>query len=213
MAIWNLSFGGTLYDDIWQCTMYASLVGTPGGPIGSTSPLMNDIVDDVKTFFAASRSSQQVKLGWVKFNEVDPVTKKYVSQTETTEQILSPPVPGPVGAFIPPQQTLAISWVTGAKRGIAAKGRIYPPATAVTVGTDGNIDETQRLQLANAAKTFVNNLNNAPGPDLPGTALTIVVLGYNGSNRPVTGVRVGNKLDTQRRRRNASPEVYSQVAL
>ena len=213
MAIWNLSFGGTLYDDIWQCTLYTSLIGNPGGPIGSDSILMNDIVDDVKTFFAASRSSQQAKLTFVKFNEVDPVTKKYVSKTTTTEQIVAPPVAGPVGQFIPPQQTLCISWVTGAKRGVAAKGRIYPPATAVAVGTDGNISETDRLLLANAGKTFVNNLNNAPGPDLPGTSMTVVVLGYDGSNRPVNGVRVGNKLDTQRRRRNASPEIYSQVAL
>ena len=161
----------------------------------------------------AAKKVLNAKLGWVKFNEVDPLTKKYVSKTDTTEQIISPAVAGAASGSAPAQQTLCISWVTEAKRGIAAKGRIFPPCTIVGVDGNGNVQAADALSLANAAKTFVNNLNNAPGVDLPGAALTIVVLGYDGSNRPVTGVRVGNKLDTQRRRRNASPEAYSQVAL
>lgn len=213
MAIWNLSFGGNIAGDIWQCTLHASLIGNPGGPIGPDSVIMTDIVSDVTKYFKAALVSQIADLRWVKFNEIDPVTKKYVSQTETTEKVLATPVKGTSPDYVAPQQTLCVSLLTGAKRGVAARGRFYPPATVVGYGPNGHVAQSARNALADASATFIRDLNNFPGVDLPGIAMTVIVLGYNGSNRSVTGVAVGSVMDTQRRRRNALTEDYKVVDL
>ena len=207
MAVYRLDFGGPLYADIWQCTLHREGAGMP-----TADAALDDLVTDLSTWMAASRSASSAALGWVKFNEIDPVSRRYKSATETYERILTTPVKGAVEGNGMPQQTLCISLLTGAKRGLASRGRFYPPATIASLGADGTVNQNTVDAVAQAARTLINSLNNWPGTDTPFNG-QVVVLGGNGTTRNVTAVSVGNVMDTQRRRRNKLRESYTTLAL
>ena len=207
MAVYRLDFGGPLYADIWQCTLHMEGAGMP-----TADAALDDLVTDLSTWMAASNSASSAALGWVKFNEIDPVSRRYKSATETYERILTTPVKGRVEGNGMPQQTLCISLLTGAKRGLASRGRFYPPATIASLGADGTVNPNAVEATAQAARTLINSLNNWPGTDTPFNG-QVVVLGGNGTTRNVTAVSVGNVMDTQRRRRNKLRESYTTIAL
>ena len=173
---------------------------------------LNDLVQDLSTWMRASQSASSAALAWVKFNEIDPVSRRYKSATETHERILTTPVKGGVEGAGMPQQTLCVSLLTGAKRGLASRGRFYPPATVLSLGADGTVGDSAVTRVAQAARTLITNLNNWPGTDTP-LGGQVVVLGGNGTTRPVTAVSVGNVMDTQRRRRNKLRESYTTLPL
>ena len=207
MAVYRLDFGGPLYSDIWQCTLHMEGAGMP-----TADAALDDLVQDLSTWMAASQSSSAASLGWVKFNEIDPLSRRYKSATETHERILTTPVRGSVEGNGMPQQTLCISLLTGAKRGLASRGRFYPPATVLSLSSAGTVSKPGVTLVATAARTLITNLNNWPGTDTP-IGGQVVVLGGNGTTRPVTAVSVGNVMDTQRRRRNKLRESYTTLAL
>ena len=207
MAVYRLDFGGPLYSDIWQCTLHMEGVAMP-----TADAALDDLVQDLSTWMAASKSANTASLAWVKFNEIDPVSRRYKSATDTHERILTTPVRGGVEGAGMPQQTLCISLLTGAKRGLASRGRFYPPATIASLGADGTVNPNAVEAIATAARTLITNLNNWPGADTPFNG-QVVVLGGNGVTRNVTAVSVGNVMDTQRRRRNKLRERYTTLAL
>lgn len=211
MAVFNFTWGGQLYGDIWQCTMH--MEGNPSLSGQNYDDMLNDIKGDTVKWFGAINPCPGVKLSFVKFNEIDPVTRRYVSQTDSHE-LTFPPVSGSGSTNFTASASLCVSLLTGAKRGLAARGRIYPPVTpsAVAVGSDGMVIAGNRDALAAATKTFINDLNEWPGATLPGSP-KVVVLGRDGSHREVTQVSVGSVPDTQRRRRNALVETYTVVSL
>ena len=207
MAVFRLDFGGPLYADIWQCTLHMEGAGMP-----TADAALDDLVKDLSTWMVASQSASSAALAWVKFNEIDPISRRYKSSTDTYERILTTPVRGSVEGNGMPQQTLCISLLTGAKRGLASRGRFYPPATVLSLGSDGTVGKPAVTSVATAARTLITNLNNWPGTDTP-LGGQVVVLGGNGTTRPVTAVSVGNVMDTQRRRRNKLRESYTTLAL
>ena len=207
MAVFRLDFGGPLYADIWQCTLHMEGAGMP-----TADAALDDLVKDLSTWMVDSKSASSASLAWVKFNEIDPVSRRYKSATETYERILTTPVRGAVEGNGMPQQTLCVSLLTGAKRGLASRGRFYPPATVLSLGADGTVSNNGVNSVATAARTLINSLNNWPGTDTPFNG-QVVVLGGNGVTRNVTAVSVGNVMDTQRRRRNKLRESYTTLAL
>ena len=207
MAVFRLDFGGPLYADIWQCTLHMEGSGMP-----TADAALDDLVKDLSTWMRASQSASSAALAWVKFNEIDPLTRRYKSATDTYERILTTPVRGSVEGNGMPQQTLCVSLLTGAKRGLASRGRFYPPATVLSLGSDGTVSNTGVNLVAQAARTLITNLNQWPGTDTP-IGGQVVVLGGNGVTRNVTAVSVGNVMDTQRRRRSKLRESYTTLAL
>lgn len=207
MAVYRLDFGGPLYSDIWQCTLHMEGAGMP-----TADAALDDLVQDLSTWMVASNSASSAALSWVKFNEIDPISRRYKSATETHERILTTPVRGTVEGNGMPQQTLCISLLTGAKRGLASRGRFYPPATVLSLGSDGTVGDSAVTRVAQAARTLINSLNNWPGTDTPFNG-QVIVLGGNGVTRNVTAVSVGNVMDTQRRRRNKLRERYTTIPL
>lgn len=126
---------------------------------------------------------------------------------------------------LPPQVALAVTMTSQLQRGLASKGRMYLPGYAHTVdGATGKIPPARAQEVANGMKLFFDTVNDSVL--VPGT----VVLASKGhkttaldtNNQPVyvdgitttvTGCRVGNVFDTQRRRRNELGEVYSTAVL
>lgn len=229
MAVYRLDWGGSLYKDVWQCRIHLN------GEIDQdldlldeveVEPVLADIEGDLKRWWTALTPTMSSTLEWLKLNELDPDTGRYVSQTTTVGRDWDP-VPGPGAMKLAPQVSLATSWETGVRRGRAAKGRIYPPPTTTTFDATGQVQEAEREKTANAGAQLISDLNNWPGIDAV-TDLTCIVLSTGSADyaakhndpgwlthvkRNITSVRVGSVLDTQRRRRSALRETYTVAQL
>ena len=209
MAVFRLAFGGRLYGDIWTSSLH--LNGEIAGPVLGTSAL-DDVAADLKKWFLAINACAGSTLDWVKLNEIDAVTRAYVSKTDTVEKILTPPIGGDGGSAIPAQLTMCVSLLTDAKRGMASRGRFYPPPTSACVGVDyqtGQIGKSTLDPMLDASAQLIRDLNNWPAID--GAGATVVVLGGNGTMRNVQKIAIGSVPDTQRRRRNALKETYHTI--
>jgi hypothetical protein len=123
---------------------------------------------------------------------------------------------GPGGTTPPNQVALVVSLLTPYTRGPAHRGRFYLPLPIIPVSTtDGLISAADANAVAGSAKTFLEDLSDVPGLDLPSSPGVVVMSRKSGAatTRIVTGVEVGRVLDTQRRRRRSLPESYSHVVV
>jgi hypothetical protein len=126
---------------------------------------------------------------------------------------------------MPAQITLAATMSSQLQRGLASKGRMYLPGFAHTVesGT-GKVPSARTAEIATGFKAFLDALNASLF--LP-AKVVLASKGHktntldengqpvytDGIQTVVTGVRIGNVLDTQRRRRNQLTEQYSTATL
>lgn len=134
----------------------------------------------------------------------------------------------PSGAGLLPQATLAVTLTTAKPRGLASKGRIYPPPLEWMVpGTDGRLAAANATGLANSFRTLINDINSLSlvtsvavmsrgrGEPTYNAAKNRIEYTYPnaGATENVTGVAVGRVVDTQRRRRRQLVENPQAVAL
>lgn len=124
-------------------------------------------------------------------------------------------------AIFPAQITLAVTMTSQIQRGLAAKGRMYLPST--TFGIDpatGKLTSGTMTAIGNTMKTFYDGLNVLGTDKLilasHGHAVKTggVITSYTGAlNALVTGCRIGDVYDTQRRRRDDLIETYTAKTL
>lgn len=217
-----LQFGGDLRGDIWSCGIRFAPPSLPFDVLdaGEQQTLADDMADDITAWMVATGSgwSNAAKLRYVKFNRITADGRYFDTANTQQRRYDTPAFPtGPSATTYPNQVALVISWVTAAARGRASKGRIFMPAPAIALAADtgrlyGPPDSVHGQSVADAAATFLNNLNNQPGVDTPGVGASVVSK-VDGTVRAITGVRVGNVLDTMRSRRNALDETYFSAAL
>lgn len=124
------------------------------------------------------------------------------------------------GAPLPPQIALAATLTSDLQRGLASKGRMYLPGINLPMGAaDPHVAIFEQTNIADQLKVFVDAVNasaNISGRIVlasKGTKLTNPAdpnqwAYVNGKTANVTGLRVGNVYDTQRRRRNGIAESY-----
>lgn len=110
---------------------------------------------------------------------------------------------------MPLQASLCVSWLTTG-RTKPRFGRIYLPPQALTPGVDAYVPTTQISPMLSPIRAHMAEIDTALGT-LMGEDMQLVVQsktapGYN--SKPVTDMRVGRVIDTQRRRRNALPESW-----
>lgn len=137
----------------------------------------------------------------VKLNEIGP-NGRYVDEfTNYVEIPLNDQPHGSASTTVEPQRTLAVSWTTGFQRGLAHRGRIFLPGYATAVNTSMQV--TNATAVASAAEELLDAIRE--------TELEpAVVSGLRaGSARIITGVEVGDRVDTQRRRRRSLVESYA----
>ena len=131
----------------------------------------------------------------------------------------TPLLGGFVGNPFPAQISLAATLESAISRGPASKGRMYLPGIVASIGGNGKIVSGDVIGIADNFEQFISELNNST--DVPGT----VILASPGRGTPfpgdfsdnylpptnarVTRVRVGDVMDTQRRRRNSLVEAYT----
>jgi hypothetical protein len=128
---------------------------------------------------------------------------------------------GPVAQPHPWNVALAVTLGTDADLE-RVKGRIFLPLPAVTLDdvTD-MILASEANEIRDGVVSLINDIADAPGPDLEDFRVVVASQGRhnaNGSvrvppgNHDVQRVQVGRRLDTQRRRQNKVPEAYSSWA-
>lgn len=130
------------------------------------------------------------------------------AKVELTFKAGHKPVGASATASLPPQASIVASWET-AVAGRHGKGRIYLPAptTAVLTADGGLLTSTVQTGVAAAAADYVAALNySGIGAD---SYADMVVAGAPWLRyAKVSSVRIGNVIDTQRRRRNRLTETY-----
>jgi hypothetical protein len=108
----------------------------------------------------------------------------------------------------PAQCTNAISLTTAVPRGRGHIGRFYLPPQNIAL-SNGLIPTASAAQWLGATRTWLLAINAATDV---GTVGVITALG-SGTSRVVTGLRCGQVVDTQRRRRRQLSENYQTLAL
>lgn len=123
-------------------------------------------------------------------------------------------VTGAGAASLPNQCAIVLSLRTRAA-GPKGRGRMYIPALKATVGSDGRIPPTQRETFAAFCLNLITGLQTAINvPSQTQQWVPVVASGVGaGANNLVTAIRVGDVIDTQRRRRDALSEAYTQSPL
>jgi hypothetical protein len=115
-----------------------------------------------------------------------------------------------------PQDALAVTLTSTRARGTAAKGRFYLPVWECIPTATGHVDPADVTRQLNATKTFLDGVN----ADVASKGLYIVLASHGNSakgeaplNARVTGVRIGDVIDTIQRRRRQIREGYQMAAL
>lgn len=123
-------------------------------------------------------------------------------------------MPGTATFTTPPQSSVAVTLTTDQVRGLAHEGRIFLPAGFGDVAANtGRISALVLSQLLTRFTTFFDGINTYLDT-IPGQySIYIASAVRQGAFRRVTGVRIGNLVDTQRRRRNRLAETYTSGSL
>lgn len=116
----------------------------------------------------------------------------------------SPTLPGTaVGEMLPSQTAVAVSLTAGLRaNGTPMKGRFYLPApTEAATDANGMITLSVQQRIADYMGQFITTLQAS-------THTPCVWSRSEGRLAAIDSIRVGNKFDTIRRRRNHFPETY-----
>lgn len=217
----RVTFGGKIYgdQDIWSNTIHVGYTDKDWeyNSVDTVSETNQGIIEAIQQWFisADANISQYATLSWVKFAIIDTDGKyaKNGNEYEFNETYDFPAVTGgnsysQGGSQVAPQLSVAITFLTDVARGAGRFGRIYPPLT----GTASNIglDSFQQERLTAAVK-LIDDINGELNSFFPSTDPAVIVASAAGAgiNAKVRRVRVGQVIDTQRRRRNAIPENYA----
>lgn len=116
----------------------------------------------------------------------------------------------------PPQCAVVVTLLSDRPRGKASKGRMYLPGFSGNIMDNGKIDSPDVNSIAENLKTFFDSMTN--DADIPDEL--ILAAKWSGplnvipaQNDYVETIRVGDVVDTQRRRRNGLAEVYTSKTL
>lgn len=116
-------------------------------------------------------------------------------------------VPGTATSFVRyPLQTACVVSLVTPRAGASGKGRCFLPFTSHALSSDYRLTTTNQGAIAAQFKAFLDSI-------AAGFTTRPVVASSKGFRSPVTAIRVGRTLDTQRSRRTDLLEGYDERAL
>lgn len=127
-------------------------------------------------------------------------------------------IAGGGAAIFPAQITLACTMTSQIQRGLASKGRMYLPSLTFGIdGATGKLTSGTMTAIGDKMKAFFDSVNALTTDKVilasSGHAVkdgSGAITGYTGAlNALVTGCRIGDVYDTQRRRRDDLVETYT----
>lgn len=174
------------------------------GPTAWTKATQNAIAEALWQWFTDVKAYQATTFAWREIR-LSAVEADGSIVNGASVYTVTAPVAGTGTMTMPPQNAVVSSLVTGG-RGPRNRGRIYIPS--ITTGSTDGLVATGAKTAVNAATKLLHNTINA---------LTVVNMAVvsktNQTYSSVTAVRVGDEYDTQRRRRGARRETYTQLAV
>lgn len=200
--LYRLSWGGQLFvKESWACNIHVSSPDLIENPA-------SDFTGALKAWMGTQPGSSL--LSFVKFNEINRLTTKYVSQNDTNVDYLAPAFAGgsPPG---PPQLTVAVSTTTGIQRGRGHAGRYFPPMNGSLVSVDANGASSGGDFTAYIAAQVT--LLKALTAIIPSPGHLVVASKIGQVENAITGIKVGHVIDTQRRRRKSLDEAYTAASI
>lgn len=174
-----------------------------------------DIADAVSDFWAGLQSTNTYCDQWRiighKWNFID-TDGNYVTPQSPNTMLYPTPLTGSNTnpPTMPPQVALAVTLNT-TYVGKSYTGRFFLPPSTAALEDGAVIPSATCSGVADNVRDFLDAMNTLGSFGGWGTGSAIVA-SSKGFNNAVTGVRVGNRYDTQRRRRRQLYESYSTVA-
>lgn len=197
MALFRHVASGTAPGEEWSWTLHTE--GT-----GSTGDANTAFAAALTAFYTggfAALTTADVVTTQASTATIDPATD---GQTTRVESVLSLAGSG-AGEMLPFQCATVCTLVT-ALANRHGRGRFYLPPLGALVLDGGRINTASMAGLATALGDFFDTLNT-------GGLSAVVRNRTQHISTPVVSARVGNVIDTQRRRRNQLIEVYSNIAV
>ena len=154
--------------------------------------------------------SNQCRLLWCKVALLRP-DGKYYTDAVTYE---GPAFTGHgVTNALTPQDSVVVSLWTGSRLGTGNHGRMYLPWARATIGSTGHIAVPATSSVCGAMKIVLSGMQTVLRAQQDASDATLCIVPSNrlASPKPVNFIRVGDVVDTQRRRRNRIRETYFQV--
>ena len=192
----------TPYDD----AAFTGAVGFSGQDIYWTAEDQKDVANAMRAWADAIKAQMAASFEWrsVKLTPISPDGK---AATNPSNFVFKTKVSGTGSNALPPQCAIACSLrsVVPGRRG---RGRLYVPAVSTGVLTvDALIGSSAQTALGNATRALLTSIGGIGGGDVN----TKVVVTSAGNDRYVlpSEVRIGNQVDTVRRRRNGVRETYT----
>jgi hypothetical protein len=195
MALYRLTARGTLPGEEFNFGVHAD--GPAGDASGAATAFSTaltafwqDITDGVETVFSAD-----VVVVVAHAAELNDVTQRQIDAAEVSVSL-----PGTDAAdMLPHNCAVAVSTLAAAaNRG--NHGRFYLPPPSQAQISNGRLTSTPRARLLAGSVILIN--------DLQGSGFTPVIRHHNGLFDPIARLRVGDVIDSQRRRRNKLVETY-----
>jgi hypothetical protein len=160
------------------------------------------------TAITALQLSNHVRLDALKLSPI--TTLGHVADLRTCRLTWtgSNPTGANSGNALPIQDAVAVSWQTPVL-GRKGRGRIFlPQGTSSNLDSGGGLDGGRADGIAAAAATMLEDISLTPGLGGGWHVRPIVTAARGTHYGVVTQVRVGNVIDTQRRRRRSLKETY-----
>lgn len=205
------STAGFTGPEIWQCGVRFSALGGVGTALGGFGAFsLSDVATAIKTFHTAANTyiAGDVRLEWVKAALLR-TDGQYATQPRV--EALAPFVQGGGGSanLQPLQASVAVTLWSGETLGRANYGRFYLPTPALPRNFGlPTIGDTNAQNIANNAKTMLQAIDGEVSTVEYDWQLAIMSSVNTGVSKPVKEIRVGNVVDTQRRRRSSVEETY-----
>lgn len=198
MALFRHVASGTTPGEQWSFTMHSE--GTISNAAANAA-----FVDGLTAAWAVGgmtdATTADVDLTLASTAEIDPATDGQVTRVEAVLALTG----AVVGEMLPYQCATVISLLTGSATR-HGRGRFYLPPLATSMIAGGRLSATAVGILDVAWTAFFDSM----ATDL----LSVVVRNRIGhTSLVVTSARVGDVIDTQRRRRNKLTETYTVIAV
>lgn len=202
--LYRLVWGGRLFDkEGWSCSLH---VGSDAG----LNLAASNFVAALTTWMGASGSgnSAQAKLDFIKFNDINPLTGRYL--LPTSNELMQNDLATGASTASHGQLSLCVSTRTAVARGRGHAGRFYPPSGMMTFASaTGLVVAGTPEGSAATAAALIRSINATVGVG----SRVVVFSKIAQTVTPVTGVSVGHVCDTIRSRRASLLEDYVLVAL
>lgn len=211
--------GRSATDEIWQCGFRCRVSNGPTWPLtdDSLQDWANQLATPLSAAFTGTSScvANVCKLTFIKVANIQ-ADGKYPATQGPGVHTFSPALAGPNPSALPAFVGAALTLTTDVPRGRGHEGRIYWPAYgpgSTGPSTPSIMTPGVQAQLVTTAKALVNAINSTQQSDGVGNLTVGVFSSLTGGHHDVTGVKVGDVWDVQRRRKDAIREVYATSGL